>query len=285
MAGEQVAGISGFGFNPWMMNNMYSNQLAMNDLYDDTFGCAGMMTNPIMSMDGSIFGGGACMPYMPYMPYTPGFTGENQEDWMRRMEAWQDYSIDRQVKYQERSRNADLRLNAPIEGIQDAGAILNEKIHKDEQEQILPALAEYIAQVKAAYPQASDEDVLKRAKSLYKQQFQKDLIDDIRSNGKDAFTQGFIQAVTFGLADNKTAEENIADITGQQVGRADQTKKILGRAAGGAVVGGTATYLLSFMKAFKFLGKSRPLLGAIAGAAIAGISALCGGTNTSLNKG
>ena len=129
--------------------------------------------------------------------------------------------------------------------------MLNEKIHKDEQEQILQALANYTEAVKAAYPNGSDAEVLNRARDMYRQQFGVDLIDDIRANGKDAFTQGFVQAVTFGLADNKTAEENIADITGQSVGRGDQTKKILGRAAGGAVVGGAATYLLSFSKYFK----------------------------------
>ena len=272
MAGEQIAGIGGFGFNPWMMNNIYSNQLAMNDLFEDSLGY-GCFTNPMMSMNGSIFGGG-CTPYMP------GFTGNNPQDWMQQMDKWQDYSIDRQIRYQEKSRNADLRLNAPIEGIQDAGAILNEKIYKDEQEQILPALTQYIAQVKAAYPNATDEDVLKRAKSLYKQQFQTDLIDDIRKNGKDAFAQGLLQAVSFGLADNKTAEENIADITGQPVGRADETKKILGRAAGGAVVGGVGAYLLSFAKCFKFLGKSKSLIAALAGAVIAGATALGSGSNT-----
>lgn len=273
MSGGQIAGIG--GFNPWMMNG-YSNQLAMNDLFEDSMDCFSnpMMTNPMMSMGGSIFGG---------MPFMPGFTGGNTQNWMQQMDAWQDYSIDRQINYQQKSRNADLRINAPMEGIQDAGAILNEKIYKDEQEQILPALAEYIAQVKAAYPNGTDEDILKRAKSLYKQQFQTELVDDIRKNGKDAFTQGFIQSVTFGLADNKTAEENIAQITGQQVGRADQTKKVLGRAAGGAVVGGVGAYLLSFAKCFKFLGKSKALLVALAGAAIAGASALTSGVNTSLN--
>ena len=64
----------------------------------------------------------------------------------------------------------------------------------------------------------------------------------------------------------------------------DQTKKILGRAAGGAVLGGTGAYLLSFSKYFKFLGKSKPLLAAAVGAVIAGLAALTSGPKTSLNK-
>ena len=277
MADQSVAAINGTGYgmgmNPWMMS-AYSNQIAMNDLFEDMYS-----TNP-MSMNGSLFGGMGMGMY----PMFPAFTGMNTDNWMQQMDKWQDYSIDRQVRYQEKSRNADLRLNSPMEGIAEAARVLNEKIHKDEQEQILPALSHYVEAVKAAYPNGTDADVLNRARSLYEQQFHTDLVDDIRANGKDAFTQGFIQAVTFGLADNKTAEENIADITGQPVGRGDQTKKILGRAAGGAVLGGTGAYLLSFSKYFKFLGKSKPLLVAAAGALIAGLAALGAGPKTSLNK-
>lgn len=272
MSGENIGAIGAYGgMNPWMMN-MYSNQIAMNDMFEDMY-----MTNP-MSMNGSLFSG------MGMYSMFPSFTGMNNEQWMQQMDKWQDYSIDRRVRYQEKSRSADLRLNSPMEGIAEAARVLNEKIHKDEQEQILPALSHYVAAVKAAYPNGTDADVLNRARSMYEQQFHTDLVDDIRANGKDAFTQGFIQAVTLGLADNKTAEENIADITGQPVGRGDQTKKILGRAAGGAVLGGTGAYLLSFSKYFKFLGKSKPLLVAAAGAVLAGLAALGAGPKTSLNK-
>lgn len=279
MAGENIAATGGIGFggiNPWIMNN-YSNQIAMNDLFEDSFGFSAY-TNP-MSMNGSLFGGMGMG-----FPMYPSFTGMNTDSWMQQMDKWQDYSIDRQVRYQERSRNADLRLNSPIEGIKISAQMLNEKIHKDEQEQILQALANYTEAVKAAYPNGSDAEVLNRARDMYRQQFGVDLIDDIRANGKDAFTQGFVQAITFGLADNKTAEENIADITGQSVGRGDQTKKILGRAAGGAVVGGAATYLLSFSKYFKFLGKSKPFIAAGIGAVIAGLTALGSGVKSDRNE-
>lgn len=278
MAGENIAAINGLGFggfNPWMLSN-YSNQIAMNDLYESSFG---FNAYDPMSMNGSLFGG-IGMGY----PMFPSFTGMNTDKWMENMDKWQDYSIDRQVRYQEKSRNADLRLNSPMEGIQEAAQILNEKIHKDEQQQILNALAHYTASVKNAFPQGTDQDILNRARDLYKKQFGVDLIDDIRANGKDSFTQGFVQAVTFGLADNKTAEENIADITGQSVGRGDQTKKVLGRAAGGAVVGGVGAYLLSFSKYFKFLGKSKPFITAGIGALIAGVSALGGGVKSDVNS-
>ncbi len=271
MSGENVAATNSVGFsgiNPWMMSN-YANQVMMNDLFEGSMGYG--MTNPIMSMNGSLFSGMGMFPY---------FGGMNTDAWMENMDKWQDYSIDRQIRYQEKSRNADLRLNSPMEGIHEAGAALKEKIHKDEQEQILNALEHYKEAVRAAFPGGSDADITNRARSLYKQMFGVDLVDDVRENGKDSFTQGFIQALTFGLADNKTAEENIADITHQPVGRGDQTKKILGRASGGAVLGGAGAYLLSFSKYFKFLGKSKPLLVAAAAAAIAGLSALAGGVKS-----
>ncbi len=271
MSGENVAATNSVGFsgiNPWMMSN-YANQVMMNDLFEGSMGYG--MTNPMMSMNGSLFSGMGMFPY---------FGGMNTDAWMENMDKWQDYSIDRQIRYQEKSRNADLRLNSPMEGIHEAGAALKEKIHKDEQEQILNALEHYKEAVRAAFPGGSDADITNRARSLYKQMFGVDLVDDVRENGKDSFTQGFIQALTFGLADNKTAEENIADITHQPVGRGDQTKKILGRASGGAVLGGAGAYLLSFSKYFKFLGKSKPLLVAAAAAAIAGLSALAGGVKS-----
>ena len=237
----------GLGYNPYMTGN-YSSSFLTDDLF------AGAYSNydPTMSMTGSLFGG-MTNPYM--MPFTGGTT----TNWMQQMDQWQDYNIDRQIRYSQKNRNADLKINSTMEGIQDAGAILSKKIHADEQEQIIPALKNYLAAVKAAYPDGTDEEILNRAKSLYKQQFGVELTDDIRANGKDSLTQGFLQAVSFGLADGKTAEENIAEIDGQPVGKKDKNKKIIGRVAGGALIGGAATWLLGLVKCFKFLGKSKPL--------------------------
>lgn len=267
MAGQTInasCGI-GLGYNPYMMGN-YSSSFLTDDLFAGTYS----NYDPTMSMDCSLFDG-MINPYM--MPFTGGTT----TNWMQQMDQWQDYNIDRQVRYSQKTRDADLKMNSYMEGIQDAGAILSKKIHQDEQEQIIPALKNYLAAVKAAYPDGTNEEILNRAKSLYKQQFGVELTDDIRANGKDSLTQGFLQAVSFGFADGKTAEENIAEIDGQPVGKKDKNKKIIGRAAGGAAIGGVATWLLSLAKCFKFLGKSKPLWGAAIGAVIAGCTALKAG--------
>lgn len=269
MTGEYLNTVSGLGLgsNSYMTGG-YSNSFLTDDLFAGAY--SNYMYNPMMSMDGSLFGS-------MFNPYMMPFTGGTTTNWMQQMDQWQDYNIDRQVRYSQKNRNADLKINSTMEGIQDAGAILSKKIHQDEQEQIIPALNNYLAAVRAAYPDGTDEEIINRAKSLYKQQFGVELTDDIRANGKDSLTQGFLQAVTFGLEDNKTAEENIAEIDGQAVGRKDSTKKLLGRAAGGAAIGGISTFLLSFCKYFKFLGKSKSLWGALAGAAIAVGTALTAG--------
>ena len=90
--------------------------------------------------------------------------------------------------------------------------------------------------------------------------------DDIRQYGRGSFTQGFLQTITLGLADKKTAEENISELTGQPVGRSEKAKKIAGNAVGGAVFGGAA--ILSAKYLFKGLWKglkNKPLVAAVIG--------------------
>ena len=169
-------------------------------------------------------------------------------------------------------RNADLQLNSPQEGIQKQAAILHEKIMRNEQEQILQAYASFKESVRSLYgDQASDEQIANRASTLYAQITGKSIPDDIREHGRDSLTQGFMQTVTFGLADGKSAEENISALTGQPVGRKDKTKKVIGNVAGGALVGGATFCVASpLLKALKVSAKSKTFWGILAGA-VAGI--------------
>lgn len=263
--------------------NYYTNQIAMNDLSGlDLYAPTGMATDPMLTMNGSIFGspfmgmGGVGFGGMGYgmgMPYPMMGMGGNYEDYYRNYEQYQDFMINNQVRQQQKMRNADLQLNSPQEGIQKQAIILHEKIMRNEQEQILQAYASFKESVRSMYgDQASDEQIANRASTLYAQfNNGKSITDDIREHGRDSLTQGFMQTVTFGLADGKSAEENISALTGQPVGRKDKTKKIIGNVAGGALVGG-ATFLTSGMicKALKVSAKSKTFWGILAGA-IAGI--------------
>ena len=83
--------------------NIYNNQEALNDLTDmDLYTPLGM-ANPMMSMNGSIFGGGYEM--YPAMPAFGG--GYNYEDYYKNYEKYQDFMIDNQVKRQQKMRTLD----------------------------------------------------------------------------------------------------------------------------------------------------------------------------------
>ena len=260
--------------------NYYTNQIAMNDLSGlDLYAPTGMAMDPMLTMNGSIFGspmmgmggfgyGGMGMG----MPYPMMGGSGNYEDYYRNYERYQDFMINNQVRQQQRMRNADLQLNSPQEGIQKQAAILHEKIMRNEQEQILQAYASFKESVRSLYgDQASDEQIANRASTLYAQITGKSIPDDIREHGRDSLTQGFMQTVTFGLADGKSAEENISALTGQPVGRKDKTKKVIGNVAGGALVGGATLCVASpLLKALKVSAKSKTFWGILAGA-VAGI--------------
>lgn len=252
-----------------MFPNTYNNQVALNDLCDmDLYSPMGAM-----GMNGSIFNPGIGAGY-PVMPMYGG-TG-NYQDYYQNYEKYQDFMVNNQIRRQQKMRNADLRLNSPQEGIAKQAAILKEKIMQNEQQQIIPAYQAFVQSVKNMYGDASPQEVANRASALYSQMFGTSVTQDIRQYGRDSFTQGMLQTLTFGIADKKTAEENVSELTGQPVSRYDKAKKIAGNATGGALLGvGGAIGLKFLLKGWKPIGKAIfriPVLAAIGGVA-AGIMA------------
>lgn len=258
--------------------NYYTNQIAMNDLTNlDLYAPSGMCMDPMLTMNGSVFNspmmgmGSYCAMGMPY-PMMGG--SGSYENYYQNYEKYQDFMINNQVRQQQRMRNADLQLNSPQEGIQKQALLLHEKIMRNEQQQIHQAYDSFKQSVRNMYgDNATEEQVANRASTLYAQLTGKSIPDDIRAYGRDSFTQGFLQTLTLGFADKKTAEENIAELTGQPIGRGEKHKKVAGNIVGGALIGG-ATFLTSGMicNAFKIASKSKTFWGIIAGA-IAGIGA------------
>ena len=257
--------------------NLYNNQIALNDLTDlDLYAPMGSLNNPMMgainpmmTMNGSIFGGGMMGGYPVTGGYpTMGGSTDSYQDYYKNYEKYQDFMIDNQVHQQQKWRNANLQLNSPQEGIEKQANILHEKILQDEQEQILEAYNAFKGSVRQMYGNnATEEQIANRASTLYAQVTGKSITDDIREHGRDSFTQGLIQTITFGFGDKNTAEENISSLTGQPVGRKERTKKIAGNVAGGAIVGGAITGLfIPIMKALKVSSKSRTFWGLVAGA-------------------
>lgn len=252
-----------------MYPNIYNNQIALNDLSGlDLYSPTGMGIDPMLTMQGSVFGAGYPMGGVtPFMPSFGAGAG-NYEDYYKQYEKYQDFMIDSQVRQQQKMRNANLQLGAPEEGINASASILHDKILRNEQQQIKQAYASYVNKVKAMYGDADESQILSRANSLYAQIHGKTIIDDIRSHGRDSFTQGVLQTASLGFADGKTAEENISDLTGQPVGRTDKALKAAGNITGGALVGGAAFGLSKL--ALGVLGwatKSKTLIGMAIGAA------------------
>ena len=193
-----------------MFPNIYNNQIALNDLSGmDLYSPTGMGIDPMFTMQGSIFGPSYGMGVAPFMP---SFTGNgNYEDYYKQYEKYQDFMVDSQVRQQQKLRNANLKLGAPEEGIQASAAILHDKILRNEQEQIKIAYDAYVNKVKLMYGDADETQILSRANALYAQINGKTIIDDIRANGRDSFTQGVLQTATLGFADKKTAEDRMEE--------------------------------------------------------------------------
>ncbi len=275
MSGFNMAAAGLYGLYP----NLYNNQVALNDLTGlDIYPPYGMGIDPMLSMNGSIFGAypGMGMGGM-YMPFMPTFTGGgyNYEDYYKNYQKYQDFMIDNQINYQQKMRNANLRINAPEEGIVKQATILHEKIIQNEQQQIQQAYKTFKESVRAMYGDADETQIANRASTLYKQVNGCSVTDDIRKHGRDSFTQGFLQTLTFGFADKKTAEENIAELTGQPVGRSENAKKMAGNVVGGAVVGGGILASAGLIwKGIKTGAKSKTFWGILAGAAVGTMAAL-----------
>ena len=223
-----------------------------------------------MNMGGSIFNG-----YGGRMPMTPGvgMVGNNQS-YFDNMKDYQKFWIDYNIDQQKMQRNADLKINASMEGITGAASNLKDKILQNEQDQIPKAFQAYVESVRRAYGDGTPQEIKSRALTLYAQMNGgKSLIQDLRENSHGSFTQGFIQSLTFGTYFRNSAEDNISSITGQPVGTGEKTMQNIGRVAGAGAVGGI-TYGIA-----KSIGKLKGkagIIGLAAGAIAATISFIAG---------
>jgi len=229
MPGYNVAAINGFGFNPY---NNYFNQAALTGLYDDCY-------SP-MGMNNGLLG------------FAPSFTGMNYDSYFQNMMDYQNFTSRYQLQTVQNQRNNELQINAPMEAIQGTANVLNEKIVANEQEQIMDAWGSYVTAVRNAYPNADDATLLARAKTHYQQIYGTSLNDDIRKYGNGSFTHGLYKILSFGLYQNKSAEQNIADLTGQKVGKTESLKETIGMMTGGAAIAGTG---IAAVKGAKYLTK------------------------------
>lgn len=206
------------------------------------------------------------------IPMTGGMNNQNFYDYaMNNLQWQQNYNI----QQQNGQRNVDLRVNGSVEAVKGAAQILKDKILTNEQDQIDYAYNNFLETVRLAYGNASETELKARAATLYAQMNGgKSIYQDLRENSHGSFTQGAIQAMTFGLYDRNSAEDNISRITGAPVGTTDKLVQNTGRVAGSAAIGAAVGGLA---KAFKV-----PKAGwvGLAAATIAGIMSFATGKVT-----
>lgn len=260
-----------FGF-PNMCDS-YSNQVFLNDttglnLFTPPFNTGmgySMGFGMGMGMDDSIFNCSPCgMPNYNF----------NNESYYQNMDNYYEKMMDSQIKYQQKTRTADITLNADQKSMRQKGLTLKEKIELNEQEQIMPAFKEYVESVRKYYGnQGTEEDLKNTALELYQQQHTNTIQKDLRTKGSDSFWHGFKQVGLLGLGDNVSAEQNIAKITGQPQGKKEKIKKSAGNAAAGAGLGIAAAYAapkIPFIKSLFKSGKSPKVMTVMAIGAAAG---------------
>ena len=202
-----------------------------------------------------------CAPGMG-IPFAGGYNSQQYYDYMRdNLHFTSNYQLD----YVDHRRNYDMHLNGKGERITNAVALLNEKVVGSEQEQIMAAYNNLKEAVRSMYPDASEEDISARAKTYYTQLTGKSLTGDVREYGSNSLWQGFKQGLGLGIfADRKTAEENIAEITGSKVSRSQKAQKAIGKGIGSATTGAAAGAL-----AGAIIGSAGfPVVGTLIGAGI-----------------
>ena len=249
------------------MYNNYLGYVGLDDMYDMDYLSGGGLGVGAMGMNGSLF------PGMGMMPYMGGYNGANYDQYYNQMIEYQNFNNQIQKQSILNQRNLEMEINSPQEGVKKAAAILSEKIQQNEQDQIPGALQNYLEAVSQLYPGQDATAISNRAATLFQQLTGTSLPQALRQYGHSSFNHGFLKAVTFGIFNKKSAEQNISDITGQPVSKKEQAKEIAGLATGGAAVA-TTGFLLA--KNVKLLAKI-PKVGwifagvAAAGAAIASI--------------
>lgn len=188
-----------------------------------------------MGMNGSIFNPAAAMGYTPMFGMGFGAGDSTYFDNMKNyQQSWNDYYIDAQKM----QRNNDVKLNGAMEAIQENASNLRDKIAQNEQDQVMAAYKNYLNAVKNAYGEASEEELNSRALTLYAQMNGKSLVQDLREHGHSSLMQGFIQTLTLNTYNRRSSEDNIADITHQEVPIGEKTEQNIGRIAGCATIGG-----------------------------------------------
>ena len=264
--------IGTFHYNPYPMSGYYSADFDNIDLDYSTY----PMMGAGMGMNGSIFGNNIGLGFgtTPCIGAGGMIGGYNPQDYFNQMKQYQQFYNQYNIDQCKMQRNADLQINGSMESVTEAAEHLKDKISRNEQDQIKVAYQKYLQAVKNAYGQGNDEDMNSRAATLYKQITGKSLFQDLRDNGHGSFMQGIIQTMTFGTYAQKSAEDNVAEISGQEVATTEKAIQNVGRVAGGVGVAAGVTAALKGLTKMS-LGKAG-IIGSVVGLAATALAFVTG---------
>ena len=265
-----IQSVGKFQYNPYPMSGYYSADFDNIDLDYSTY----PMMGAGMGMNGSIFGNNIGLGAMPYMGAGGIVGGYNPQDYFNQMKQYQQFYNQYNIDQCKMQRNADLQINGSMESVTEAAEHLKDKISRNEQDQIKVAYQKFLQAVRNAYGQGNDEDMNSRAATLYKQITGKSLFEDLRDNGHGSFMQGIIQTMTFGTYAKKSAEDNVAEISGQEVATTEKAVQNVGRVAGGV---GVAAVVTGALKGLTKLSTGKAgIIGSIVGIAATALAFMTG---------
>ncbi len=201
-----------------------------------------------------------------------GAYGYNPDAMYQQMDKWTDYMYDRNVKYTEKGRANELRINGPLQSAQYAADALKEKIEKDDQPQIQVAFENFKNSLKKLYPELAaldDKTLTAKAMDLYKERNGIGVKDDIRDKSNSMFWQKFANGATFGMGWSGSGEETIEAITGNSMSREDKIKGAFGTTLGAAASITTGFHLVKKWKPITKFAVRNPITAVLAAAAAA----------------
>lgn len=225
------------------------------DNFSSSLGATDLGFNPMMSLNGSLFGGGfgyGTKAMEIYNSQTP----EEALNYQLKMQGSQivgNYGLNNlQMQTQARQKIDQAKINAATEFASTAPenvvtrqiGVLQRQIKNNEQNHIKAEYDNLLNRVRdslkeAGYTNVDENQIKAHAEKLYYEASGKDIITDLQEHGNNEFVQGLTEGV-FGLGllfNSKSSKDNISDITGEAVSGGDQVQRWAGRIiAGGAAI-------------------------------------------------
>ncbi len=251
-------------------NSVYGDDIFYGNDDIATRGFLGNNFSPSASFSGMGYGMGTSMDYGmgSSMGYGMGYgmppikEGEDPTAYKDRVRSYfslqneiqndlQNSQLSNQIEYQKRMNGASFAMTSEQDMITRQIGILQTKVKNNEQDDIMSCYNKLLETVRQQLRSQgihnfSNDQVKAYAEKLYFQATGNSLTDDIAQHGGGQFSTGLKQGLFCGLGsllcNNRTAKENIAEITGQDVSKKDKFWKGAGQVISGALTGALAIF-------------------------------------------